>query len=78
MNYCMASTGDGHDAVEQIGELWYCQEHGDRFRALQTPPKNLDKTVRKLRRMTHTKRVRFMARLSETDRIHVSKRLAGG
>ena len=78
MPYCTASTGDGHPATEQVNGLWWCTEHADRIRAIETPPKNLDRLVRKIRRRPHHKRVAMMARLTEAERIWVSKRLAGG
>ena len=78
MTYCIASTGDGHEAVEEINGLNYCKEHGDRFRRIDTRPRNLDRLVRKIRRRTHTQRLKMMGRLTEEERIWVSRALAGG
>ena len=78
MTYCIASTGDGHEAVEEINGLNYCNEHADRFRRISTRPRNLDRLVKGIRRRTHAQRLKMMSRLTEEERIWVSRALAGG
>ncbi len=82
MGFCIASTGDGHEATETINDLPYCSEHADRYRAISVPPSNLKRHLRKLRRMRGRDRTerrrRYVQALSESERIWVSKSLAGG
>ena len=76
---CIVSTDeDAHTATMQINGLWYCQEHGERHIALTTPPKNLNRLVRKIRRRPRKKQLALMATFTEHERVWVSKRLAGG
>ena len=77
MNYCTASTGDGHEGTVLIGDLWWCQSHANRKQALEEPPKNLARIVRKLKRLPLSRRPKYMRSLSESERIWVSKTLAG-
>ena len=78
MNYCIASTGDGHEGTVLFGDVWMCQAHANRRRALESPPKNLARTMRKLKRLPQSRRAKYLRSLSERDRVWVSKTLAGG
>ena len=75
---CIASVGDGHAATVKVGDLWMCQAHANRHNALQSPPKNLARTIRKLKRLPQIRRAKYLRSLTERDRVWVSKTLAGG